>query len=59
MTGEELDGLQRAYALARDGVLHAQSGIDEARWAEWLRRYEHDLAELVATADLGALAGVR
>lgn len=56
---EELTALRTAYVLARDSAEHAESPIDEMRWTEWMHTYEHDIAELVADADLDVLAGAR
>jgi hypothetical protein len=52
---EELSALRTAYVLARDSVDRAESPIDAVRWEHQMHAYEHDIAELVADADLDVL----
>jgi hypothetical protein len=52
---EELTALRTAYVLARDSADRAESPIDAMRWEHQMHAYEHDIAELVADADLDVL----
>lgn len=55
---ETLTGLRTAYAFVREQHKRAQSPIEEMRWAQWMRTYADDIAELVADAALPELAAV-